>query len=573
MTDSAFGHKRASSSDSSVDKEAKSTKIAKNESYLDVSDDGSEDMEEEQEEDDEIDDSAALPILLLDLAEEQFDSNCTCDHEVWKKILETLEKAKMLCYNFFPDIKAMFDKARARMVAGMSEGKVPPGSMAVSISRVDMRYILSCIFTLQSKVAAAQHLHEGNDETVMLLREALIFFPRSVTANYLLARALLPTADTIGALEKVELCLRKAASYQVPAGNNDDFIKERGNQREAKEALSLLLCQAGKMQDSYKYLRSCGFTWRLSKQVFNHQRVTDKDLTTAESQEYAQGKDNSISEAALQHLRHVFRPESPFWKEHHYDLSCNASRTVGYFSYKYPLRERKSCNSVEQIVDLVYKRIEGMFPQVKEATVAEWWVHSRPHCSGHQLHFDSDETRISQGGKPSHPICSCILYLEESGHIGGPTLVTDQTLAGNIATQGWLCFPKYGRLLAFDAKYLHGVIPGHGPTPSKGKRRLTFMVGFWRKIEAKDRGIDKPGPGQPFPGVESQYTWHKEMQKTPELEMDKLEQGQKEDGKIEEDVQLQHVSSVWEPIDKEGSTSLLLQGMKLPGYTSMFQGF
>ena len=81
-------------------------------------------------------------------------------------------------------------------------------------------------------------------------------------------------------------------------------------------------------------------------------------------------------------------------------------------------------------------------------------MHSRPHCGGHQFHFDSDETGISEGMKAQHPIASCVLYL--SSDAGGPTVVTDQTLGGPLASRGWLCFPRTNRLVAFDARFLHG---------------------------------------------------------------------------------------------------------------------
>jgi hypothetical protein len=41
---------------------------------------------------------------------------------------------------------------------------------------------------------------------------------------------------------------------------------------------------------------------------------------------------------------------------------------------------------------------------------------------------------------------------------------------------------------------------------------LTFMVGFWVSISSIDRGLDNPGPGQPFPDLAvSSYTWPHEM--------------------------------------------------------------
>jgi hypothetical protein len=48
---------------------------------------------------------------------------------------------------------------------------------------------------------------------------------------------------------------------------------------------------------------------------------------------------------------------------------------------------------------------------ISHTILAEWWVHSRPHSNGHQLHFDSDETRIMGGRTPQHPLVSTVLYL------------------------------------------------------------------------------------------------------------------------------------------------------------------
>jgi len=53
-----------------------------------------------------------------------------------------------------------------------------------------------------------------------------------------------------------------------------------------------------------------------------------------------------------------------------------------------------------------------------------------------------------------------------------------------------MVLPKSNRCVMFDAQYLHGVIPGRGvnSSPHTNARRLTFMVGFWKDIAAKDRG-------------------------------------------------------------------------------------
>lgn len=57
---------------------------------------------------------------------------------------------------------------------------------------------------------------------------------------------------------------------------------------------------------------------------------------------------------------------------------------------------------------------------------------------------------------------------------------------GKLARKGWLCHGRENRVCFFDAKRLHGVVPGRGvPPEAKGegeekRRRITFMVGFWK---------------------------------------------------------------------------------------------
>lgn len=48
---------------------------------------------------------------------------------------------------------------------------------------------------------------------------------------------------------------------------------------------------------------------------------------------------------------------------------------------------------------------ERSFPEVKEAKFVEWWAHRRPHSSGHQMHFDSDNE--GRGGV-RNPIVRCV---------------------------------------------------------------------------------------------------------------------------------------------------------------------
>jgi hypothetical protein len=76
--------------------------------------------------------------------------------------------------------------------------------------------------------------------------------------------------------------------------------------------------------------------------------------------------DGALSASRLQHLRHVFRADSPYWKEHDYDaIGSNSSRRVGYFSYIYPFREQSSPRcSVEVIIDEIFKVAVKSFPEL-----------------------------------------------------------------------------------------------------------------------------------------------------------------------------------------------------------------
>ncbi|CAN0148701.1 unnamed protein product, partial [Discosporangium mesarthrocarpum] len=227
-------------------------------------------------------------------------------------------------------------------------------------------------------------------------------------------------------------------------------------------------------------------------------------------------------------VQEAFDPGSPFWSEHGYNSETG---TPGYFSYVHSLEgapgtsiEQARCQPCcrgedvgkkKQVIHHVRNLAVQEFPEVSEARYAEWWAHCRPHSSGHQLHFDSDNE--GKGGV-RNPIVSTVVYV--TGDIGGPTLVTTQRLnSTRLAERGWIVHPKENRLCIFDGGVLHGVIPGRGvPPPSSNaigspgvveqgqgqgqgqrQRRVTWMVAFWRDIKARPRKDGLPGAAQPFP--------------------------------------------------------------------------
>jgi len=449
------------------------------------------------------------------------------------------------------------------------------------------------------------------------------------------------------------------------------LIREKEQCRAAKQQLSLIYLQyynsinggkhsKSRLAEASEMLQHCGFTHRLSDSVFSYPlpNSSASELVTttpglskdnndrAAMKNIACGFDNVLPEIMLAHLRQVFRPEAPYWREHDYDAYVgNHSKTVGYFSYLYPLRERAASNSIEQIIDCVYKQVLAELPAVAECNVAEWWVHSRPFSNGHQFHYDSDETNTSNGCKPQHPIVTSVIYctepLQESDGgecpaMGGPTLVTNQTLACNLsklnggsgdggddgnarllADKGWLCYPRYNRMVTFNAKYLHGVVPGRNfeyqgkqssssaPGPlnnssssssscssssgsssmnskngQKSSRRLTFMIGFWKNICAVDRGVDNAGPGQPFPGADSKFTWPQEMKPSENFPNTPADCEGPEC--TTEYVTPVSVSPIWQPVAGLSSSSsdgaatapcTGAGGSAIPSYDKCFQGF
>jgi hypothetical protein len=76
--------------------------------------------------------------------------------------------------------------------------------------------------------------------------------------------------------------------------------------------------------------------------------------------------------------------------------------------------EPSSTNSIVQLAHHLHKLLLPAFPRLAAAQHVEWWAHRRPHCRGHQLHFDSDDE--GQGGI-RNPIVSSVTFL--SGVQGG----------------------------------------------------------------------------------------------------------------------------------------------------------
>ncbi len=174
-----------------------------------------------------------------------------------------------------------------------------------------------------------------------------------------------------------------------------------------------------------------------------------------------------------------------------------------------------------------------------------------------------------------NPIISTILYVtagDESSDggtlsetTGGPSLVTNQKLSDSrLATKGWMSHPKSQRLVAFDGRYLHGVVPGKGVRPAN-KRRVTLMFALWDDVKIR-RGLG-PGSARPFPMNKSNINnalpqWTSQL--VAPLDGDNEEQYSScvETAPI-------RLDTVYETLEGKPWK----KGMGMPSYDQVFQGF
>lgn len=282
--------------------------------------------------------------------------------------------------------------------------------------------------------------------------------------------------------------------------------------------LVLLLCQEGREEEALPLLQLGGWRYRLAPWVLRYP-IPEAPLTVEASQASPlKVLEGAWPPALLRHLQELLRPGAAFWREHGYDEVLGSGEN-GYFSYLHSLTG-PAASTMDLAARHVLSVAKAYFPELAEATAAEWWAHCRPHVCGHQMHFDSDNEGV---GGARHPICSCVAFVDAPDGFGGPTLVTDQKLSdSSLAARGWLVYPKTGRLAVYDGSVLHGVLPGHGEPPAttaKGSRRITWMVAFWKQIQLRPFGSDGlAGSSRPLPDTSGpaqigskRYTWQQEL--------------------------------------------------------------
>lgn len=404
--------------------------------------------------------------------------------------------------------------------------------------------------------------------------------------------------------------------------------------RKAAERLSLLYLQSGRSYKATPGLKYLKFECRLSERILNYPTNTNTNNTTNGNKNKNKNKskhnnrnlsssasvsapkppccvvDDFLSPNELHHMRRVFGDtSSSYWKDHNYVI--DKEPPAPYFSYVIDLKQHQKKNKnpafLRTIIDKILHcdSVSAKFPNLShDARYVELWAHNRPHASGHQLHFDSDDE--GRGGVPKHPIVSTVLYLSSHSKVGGPTLVTNQRLRNPTTTNlnsvhGWLVACKPARLVCFEGSVLHGVIPGKGPIPPSSSnihnnqqqqqrpRRVTLMMAFWKDI--KIRQGTNPGSARPWPTTTPAKTSCKKSRNKNESRSWKIELNRtdiddfvtnemKEEGlqqqKWDQDrQQIIPIRYVYESLDGIPVPKYVENGDELymPEYDRVFQGF
>jgi len=206
--------------------------------------------------------------------------------------------------------------------------------------------------------------------------------------------------------------------------------------------------------------------------------------------------DGAVPCDVLRALDEAFQADAPFLASHGY---VDHPR---FFSFAFDPRQPPS-NVVEQVIaHYLYPLVAPLVP-ARQRVWCEWWVHARDPASGHQMHFDTNESRIVLGQGVLHPLISSVLVINP-GCGRQPLLVAHQRFAdpASEAVHGWLVDPSApGRLVAFDGGLLHGVIPQAAPAAPRATAtmaaRVTLMTGWWPfdPTEADPRH-GQPGPNR-----------------------------------------------------------------------------
>jgi len=142
-------------------------------------------------------------------------------------------------------------------------------------------------------------------------------------------------------------------------------------------------------------------------------------------------------------------------------------------------------NALEKyVLDSYDMYFKDKFPNV---TGFEWWFHYIKKCDRMiAFHSDHDEmVRRENEGEMIYPLLSTVTYLNNHK---SPTIVWD-TSTGNTQkeyrnippTEVVFSIPEEGRMLTFNPRYIHGVLP-------QSEGRITLMYNIW---DYRPKGLNR----------------------------------------------------------------------------------
>jgi len=142
-------------------------------------------------------------------------------------------------------------------------------------------------------------------------------------------------------------------------------------------------------------------------------------------------------------------------------------------------------NALEKyVLDSYDMYFKDMFPNV---TGFEWWFHYIKECDRMiAFHSDHDEmVRRENEGEMIYPLLSTVTYLNNHK---SPTIVWDTSTGKhqkeyrNIPpTEVVFSIPEEGRILTFNPRYIHGVLP-------QSEDRITLMYNIW---DYRPKGLNR----------------------------------------------------------------------------------
>lgn len=367
-------------------------------------------------------------------------------------------------------------------------------------------------------------------------------------------------------MNSIEESLREAWKSSDPEKPDEKLpaVESMAIRKVAGEKLALLLLQSRRAKEADEILHDLGYPCRLSSKILDYP-LPERNKVSVTSPERdrlvpCQVFDEYLSRHQLESLMSVFGDsDASYWKTHSY---C-AEPPSPYYSYIIPLDDSTKSNYglIGTVIDSLYHFVKTKWGLRQPATACEMWAHHRPHCSGHQLHFDTDNEGC--GGVVKHPLVTCIIYLTSG--CGGPSMITNQRVTSrSLADKAWLCHAEANRLVIMDGKVLHCVLPGKA-LPPKSTSRVTLMLAFWKDIRVRGDGGTK-GAARRFPN---------ERPNIPEWASMLLcgNKGDQSSIKLNDQIPFQTMPTVIEvPYESVRDGAAWRRSMGLPKYDDVFHG-